>query len=473
MKRAVLAAGLDTPVGVVLPASKSAVLAAGHDTPVSVVPPPSGDFWDKLLIAGIFAGMLTLGYSALATPLLKPLLAIAHSDHWGALWLRPTVIWIVMGLVLMFLRTILWLRYRPFASAKTKDAPMLTVIIPAYNEGPMVATSIASVAAANYPRDRLEIIAIDDGSKDDTWQHIERAARRFPGLVTPIRLPENRGKRGALAEGFRRARGEIFVTVDSDSLIERDTLLAMAGAFRDPRVGAVAGKVVVHNRRGHLIPRMLHVRFILSFDFLRSAQSVYGTVHCCPGALAGYRASVVARVLPDWEGQTFLGVRCTYGEDRGMTNFILDAGYDTVYQRTAVVHTVVPEKYTKLCKMYLRWDRSYIREEFRFARIVWKRPLGARLLSLYETFITNLRFPVAYTAMALLAVNAINDPASIVRMLLAIMVVSTLYVMYYLRSERSWDFVFGILYSYFSFFGLSWIFPYAALTVRARGWLTR
>ena len=102
-----------------------------------------------------------------------------------------------------------WLRYRPFASAKTNDAPMLTVIIPAYNEGPMVATSIASVAAANYPRDRLEIIAIDDGSKDDTWQHIERAARRFPDLVTPIRLPENRGKRGALAEGFRRARGEI------------------------------------------------------------------------------------------------------------------------------------------------------------------------------------------------------------------------------------------------------------------------
>ena len=54
-----------------------------------------------------------------------------------------------------------------------------------------------------------------------------------------------------------------------------------------------------------------------------------------------------------------------------------------------------------------------------------------------------------------------------------IMVVSLLYVLYYLRSERSWDFVFGILYGYFSFFALTWIFPYAALTIRARGWLTR
>jgi len=261
--------------------------------------------------------------------------------------------------------------------------------------------------------------------------------------------------------------------VDSDSIISRETLLAIAGPFRDPRVGAVAGKVAVHNRRAHIIPRMLHVRFILSFDFLRSAQSVYRTVYCCPGALAAYRASVVRDVLAEWEHQTFLGAPCTYGEDRALTNLILGAGYDTVYQRTAIVHTMVPTTYGKLCRMFLRWDRSYIREEFRFGKIVWKRPLGSRVLAIYETTITNLRFPVGYGAMALWAINAVNDPASIVRMLLAIMVVSTLYVMYYLRSERSWDFVFGILYAYFSFFALSWIFPYAALTLRARGWLTR
>ena len=112
-------------------------------------------------------------------------------------------------------------------------------------------------------------------------------------------------------------------------------------------------------------------------------------------------------------------------------------------------------------------------EEFRFARIVWKRPLFSRVLALYESTITNLRFPVAYASIALWAANALTDPATLVRMMLAIMVVSLVYVLYYLRSERSWDFVFGILYAYFSFFALTWIFPYAALTVRARGWLTR
>ena len=434
---------------------------------------PRTDAWDRLLIAAIFAGMITLAWIALATPILQPLVDLARREHWGDFWIRPTIIWITMGLVLLFMRTVLWLRYRPFASVAWDEAPMLTVIVPAYNEGAMVETAIASVATAKYPPGRLEIIAVDDGSTDDTWRWIERAARRFPELVTPVRLPANQGKRGALAEGFRRARGEIVVTVDSDSAIERETLLAMAGPFRDARIGAVAGKVAVHNRTTGLIPRMLHVRFILSFDFLRSAQSVFRTVYCCPGALAGYRASAVRAVLPEWQRQTFLGTPCTFGEDRALTNLILREGYDTVYQRTAVVHTIVPETYGKLCRMYLRWDRSYIREELRFARIVWKRPAGPRVLALYESTVTNLRFPVAYSAMALWGLNALADPTSIVRMLLAIMVVSTLYTLYYLRSERSWDFVFGILYGYFSFFALTWIFPYAALTLRARGWLTR
>ena len=438
-----------------------------------LVPARKADAWDVVLIAAIFAGMGALAYAAVATPLLKPLLESAAREEWSRLTVRPMVIWVAMGLLLMLVRTVFWLRYQPFAAASLEDAPRLTVVIPAYNEGAMVEQTIASVASALYPAERLEIIAVDDGSTDDTWRHMRRAARRFPGRVTTVRLEKNRGKRGALAEAFRRAGGEIVVTIDSDSVIEPGTLLAIAGPFRDPRIGAVAGKVAVHNRRAGLIPRMLHVRFVLSFDFLRSAQSIFRTVYCCPGALAAYRLSVVHEVLEAWERQTFLGVPCTYGEDRALTNLILGAGYDSVYQRTAVVHTLVPETYRQLCKMYLRWDRSYIREEFRFSRIVWRRPPLWRAFALYETTVTNLRFPVAYLSIALMVLHAIDDPTAILRMLLAIMIVSTVYVLYYLRSERSWDFVFGILYAYFSFFALTWIFPYAALTVRARGWLTR
>jgi hyaluronan synthase len=434
---------------------------------------PFRDAWDWVIVCSIFFGIGSLGYVALRAPLFDHWVEMARQGQWSSLFFRPTILWVSMGLFLLAFRTSLWLRYRPAPAATADDAPFLTVIIPAYNEGRMVEKSIESVARADYPRDRLQVIAVDDGSRDDTWTWIERAARRHPDLVITVRFEANRGKRAALAEGFRRARGEIIVTLDSDSVVERGALLAMAGPFRDPRVGAVAGKVSVYNRYEGLLPRMLHVRFTLSFDFLRSAQSTHGSVYCCPGALAAYRTSVVREVLERWEHQRFLGVPCTYGEDRALTNSILEAGYDTVYQKSAVVHTVVPDTYAKLCRMYLRWDRSYVREEIRFARIVWKRPRLSRAIALFDSTVTNLRFPVAYTSLALFVCYSIQDPMTVVRMLMGIAVVSTFYMLYFLKSERSWEWIYGVLYAYFSFLTLLWIFPYAALTMRARSWMTR
>jgi hyaluronan synthase len=429
---------------------------------------------DWALRGAIFAGLACLVYLNLSYDSFHPLIRLMEKHGWYRSLARPSLLWALMGTLMLGFRTVLWLRYRPHVPVPFESAPPLTVIIPAYNEGGMVAKSIESVAAAHYPRDRLQIVVVDDGSVDDTWVHIERAAAAFPEIVTCVRFPENRGKRAALAEGIRRARGEIVVTIDSDSVIEDGTLLSIAGPFRDVNVGAVAGKVLVYNRASGLIPRMLHVRFVLSFDFLRSVQSTYRTVYCCPGALSAYRTSVLRDVLPEWETQKFLGVACTFGEDRALTNFILARGFDSVYQGTAVVHTVVPETYIRLCKMYLRWDRSYIREEIRFATaIVWKRPAIPRAIAAVDSIITNLRYPVSLTALPLLFMVSIDDPRTVLRLLMVMGAMAGLNMLYYLRSERSWDFLFGIFYAYFSFFTLFWVFPYAAATLRARSWLTR
>jgi hyaluronan synthase len=426
-----------------------------------------------LVGSAIVLGLAAILYAMLHGELFRPVKEAIDSGNVNASILKPSLIWASMGLLMLALRTVLWFSYRPFDAATHESAPNMTVIIPAYNEGAMVEQSIDSVAAARYPAGRLEILVVDDGSTDDTWTYIQRAAARHPKLVTAVKLERNQGKRAALASGFRAARGDILVTIDSDSIIEAGALLAMAGPFRDPRVGAVAGKVAALNRDAGFIPRMLHVRFVLSFDFLRSVQSTYRTVYCCPGALAAYRASVVRELLEPWLEQRFLGARCTYGEDRALTNDILDRGYDAVYQGSAVVHTLVPLTYAQLCKMYLRWDRSYVREEIRFARIVWKRPLVPMLLALFEKLITNLRFPVAWSATVMLVMLAFSDPAALARVMLAIGIGSSFYMLYYVYTERSMRFVHGILYAYFAFFALWWIFPYAILTVRSRSWMTR
>jgi hyaluronan synthase len=237
------------------------------------------------------------------------------------------------------------------------------------------------------------------------------ASSKMPsGPRNTDRFSENKGKRAALEAVFIRARGEIAVTIDSDSIIEPQTLLELAGPFRDPMVGAVAGKVVAYNRYKGIIPRMLHVQFILSFDMLRAIQSTYNTVYCCPGALSAYRISSVHKVLNRWCNQTFLGVACTIGEDRALTNLILEQGLKTVYQRKAVVHTIVPETYVQLIKMFLRWDRGDVREEWKLlTKVLWQRPWSTRWISIIDVFFTNLRYPMIYISLGLI-VALVLDP---------------------------------------------------------------
>ncbi len=433
----------------------------------------SSAVWNWLMGVAIVVGFVLTVYLVTRNSMLRPIWVSAEAHHWTRFVYYPAFLWAIMGTLLLAFRTFLWLLYRPFPAAPFDAAPTLTVIIPAYNEGPMVAQSIDSVAASRYPAGRLEILVVDDGSKDDTWKHIQAAAARHPDLVTAIQFPMNRGKREALAAGFEKARGEVVVTLDSDSVIEKNTLIEAAGPFREERVAAVAGRVGVYNRTEGVIPRMLHVRYILSCDLLRAAESAFRNVYCCPGAITAYRVSVVRRVLEAWKHQTFLGSKCTYGEDRALTNYIFQEGYDAVYQGSAVAHTVVPTTYSKLCKMFIRWNRSYVREEIRFLGIVWKRPLASRLFALADRVITNVRYPVYYSSLAMLFTLVAYEPTLLIRFLTVVGITAFFNTIYYLRTEKSPDFFYGVLYSYYSLVGLTWIFPYAFMTVRARSWLTR
>jgi hyaluronan synthase len=377
-------------------------------------------------------------------------------------------------LIFHVVRTYFWWRYRPFPLSPG-PLPKVTVIIPAYNEGAMVEKAIYSVASSDYPADQLEIFCIDDGSKDDTWEYMQRAQSRYPELIRLIRFPKNWGKREALYAGFTQGTGKYFVTVDSDSVIEPATLKQIvAPLLQDPKVGGVAGNVKVYNRSVNLITRMLWVRFVLAFDFLRACQSGYRFVFCTPGALSAYRREAILPILEEWRRQTFLGVPCSIGEDRAFTNLILRQGYDTVYQRSAVVYTTVPETYKGMCRMFLRWDRSNFRESciqmaFMFSRYREKH----RLLPIVDFFVRELEFPLSCVFIPLLLITIVISPVVLVKFLTALALVSFILTVYYLGTERDMDFVYGVLYAFFALFFVKWIRPYAFLTLRDGRWLTR
>ncbi|HEY7678207.1 MAG TPA: glycosyltransferase family 2 protein [Candidatus Methylomirabilis sp.] len=382
------------------------------------------------------------------------------------------MLWSLVGLMVIF-RAALWLRYRPVPPRA--DLPSISVIVPAYNEGPMVRHALRSIVESEYPADRLEAICIDDGSTDDTWGHVTAAQADHPGRITALRLPRNRGKREALYAGFREARGEVLVTVDSDSVIEPTTLRHLVAPFQaDPRVGAVAGKVKVLNKRQSFISRMLGVVYIFAFDYIRAAQSTFKTVICCPGALSAYRRAVIAPILDEWRVQRFLGVPCTYGEDRSLTTFVLRAGSYCVYQQTAVVHTLAPRTYAGLCRMYLRWHRSNIRESIRQAAFLftdYRR--GPRVLPILDFLFINSRFVLQPVTTALALYVLLRSPNLLAPYLATLGLGAAASMVYYLRAERDSDCCYWILYSWFSLLALAWLPLAAALTLRSRSWMTR
>src|SRR5690606_27328469 len=258
-----------------------------------------------------------------------------------------------------------------------------------------------------------QLLAIDDGSKDDTWDWMKKAKEELGDRVVILQQPNNQGKRHALYRGFNLGTGEVFVTVDSDSIVEKDTLRNLVSPFiTNENCGAVAGNVRVLNNEKAIIPRMLNVSFVFSFEFIRSAQSVLGSVLCTPGALAAYSSKAVMNCLPEWINQTFMGQKSNIGEDRAMTNMILKQGLHVKFQRNALVYTNIPENYTTLRKMFLRWERSNVRENIMMSKFAFRNfreeaKMGTRVLLLNQWLKILLSYPMVVLMFAFAFTNPI------------------------------------------------------------------
>ncbi|WP_282030641.1 glycosyltransferase [Winogradskyella eximia] len=369
-----------------------------------------------------------------------------------------------------------YFKYKSIASVSDKELPTCTVIVPAYNEGKQVWDTLMSLANSNYPKHKIQIISIDDGSKDDTWDWMLDAKNKLGDRLEIYQQSENQGKRHALYRGFNLGTGDIYVTVDSDSIVTEDTLRNLVSPFiKDENCGAVAGNIRVLNNKKEMLPKMLDVSFVLSFEFVRSAESNLKSVLCTPGALAAYRSTAVHKCLPQWINQTFMGQPSDIGEDRAMTNMILKQGKHVLFQKNAVAYTNVPEEYLGLYKMFIRWGRSNVRENLEMAKYVFtnfraKGKSGTRILFISQFIKIIMSYPLLFSMLFFVLVHPLLFLGST---LVSILVISTFSVLFfasqYKTTQGFWAYSYSILFT----FGLFWITPYAIVTANRRGWLTR
>ncbi|MDG5490115.1 glycosyltransferase family 2 protein [Psychroserpens sp. SPM9] len=398
------------------------------------------------------------------------------TSFWGLVLMGVFSILLVYKVSLFLFMLVKYIQYKPIASVTDQELPTCTIIVPAYNEGKQVWDTLMSLTQSDYPQNKLELLAIDDGSKDDTWEWMLKAKTQLGDRLVILQQPENKGKRHALYRGFNLGTGSIFVTVDSDSVVKEDTLRNLVSPFvNNDTCGAVAGNIRVLNNKKEMLPKMLDVSFVQSFEFIRSAESKLNSVLCTPGALAAYRSSAVHQCLPEWINQSFMGNPSDIGEDRAMTNMILKQGKHVLFQSNAVAYTNVPVEYTGLYKMFIRWGRSNVRENIEMSKYVFTnfrdgKKSGARLLFVSQFLEIMMSFPVLFLMLFFIVTHPLLFIGST---FLSILVISTFSVIFYAYSykitEAFWAYSYSILYT----FGLFWITPYAIVTANRRGWLTR
>lgn len=381
---------------------------------------------------------------------------------------------IISGIIF---RTVLWFRYKPerLENEEDIDWPYVSVIMPALNEEELVGKAIDSIFSSNYPKDKIEVVAINDGSTDMTLYQMMKAKRKYGERVRVINFKENMGKRKALYSGLKVSRGDIVVTVDTDSKIGRSAIKNLIiPLVKDGSVGAVAGRVAALNEKENLLTRMLSIRYSISFDFGRAYQSVYGTVFVCPGALSAYRKAVLMPFIKEWVNQRFLNTPCLHGEDRALTTYILRAGYFTRYQSNAVVYTRVPSKFLQMNRMYIRWTRSYLRESVIFSSFMFSRyRTKHRVLPILDFAFLNILHPFHLFSVFLISYSFLVHPVFILRHLAFLMIISLFLSLYYLRTNKSAAFLYGIPYALITAFLLWWIVPFSALTIKNQSWLTK
>ncbi len=266
--------------------------------------------------------------------------------------------------------------------------PLVSIVVPAYNEGVVIRQSIRSLLALDYPF--FEVLVIDDGSKDDTYS----AAREMAATDRRVQVVRkiNGGKASALNLGIARAKGSLILNVDADSRLDAGSLRACVRHFLDPNVGAVAGNIKVANR-DNLLCRLQAIEYIQGLALERLAQGAVKAVSVIGGPLGVFRRSA----LIDAGGYD----HDTFAEDRDLTLKLLAAGWTIPYEPGAKAWAESPSKVLDLMSQRYRWSRGTVQAVFKHRKsLLAPRQQPLLFVTLWYMALDTFLVPTVSLAMA-------------------------------------------------------------------------
>ncbi len=260
---------------------------------------------------------------------------------------------------------------QPYVDITVADWPVVAVFVPCHNEAQVIRGSLEALLAADYPRDRLTLIPIDDRSTDGTGDILRDYAARFPDLVKPVwRTGGAPGKAAALAEASARVGGDVHLVFDADYIPGPKLLKQLAAPFFDPEVGAVMGRVVPQNVSRSLLTRLLDLERAGGYQVDQQARMNLGLVPQYGGTVGGVRREALSSV-GGWRTDTL-------AEDTDMTFRLLLQGWEVVYQNRSECYEEVPENWPTRIRQIRRWTHGHNQALVRYVRRLAARPAHVR-----------------------------------------------------------------------------------------------
>lgn len=291
-----------------------------------------------------YLGTSTDALMPAADPYASAFHGISYNVVGGSWKFLEIVFWVVfaIGLARAMLTLILSLRRRPHAVSAQRSCQTATVVVPAYNEEAVLEQCLLHVLESDYPH--FDVVVVDDGSTDGTLE-IARQFEKSP-RVTVI-TQRNGGKSSALNAALDATDSEVLICIDADSQIHRKAISRLMAHFEDPEIGAVAGRIVVGNRK-NLLTGLQALEYITAQSIDRRAKELFNAISVVPGALGAWRTNSVL------EAGIFSSETLT--EDADMTMAVIRSGYRVIYEENAVATTEAPASLSGLTRQRLRWN---------------------------------------------------------------------------------------------------------------------
>lgn len=241
---------------------------------------------------------------------------------------------------------------QPYVDIVAGEWPTVAVFVPAHNESAVIRDSLDALLAADYPRDRLVIVPVDDRSSDDTRNILLEYAARVPMQVRPhLRDGGTPGKAAALREAMELHQADVYLVFDADYIPGPRLVRQLVAPFFDPGVGAVMGRVVPMNVGSSLLTRLLDLERAGGYQVDQQARMNLGLVPQYGGTVGGVRRSAL-RQVGGWRLDSL-------AEDTDITYRLLLAGWEVVYQNRSECYEEVPETWPVRIRQIQRWAKGH------------------------------------------------------------------------------------------------------------------